>query len=72
LLQDSGVGTLESGIEVGQGITIGPGKFVKENKHRARTKCANLCHKNPIKLENICTPWEKFQNLINIGPLIRM
>ena len=27
--------TLESGIDVGQGITIGPGKFVKKNKHRA-------------------------------------
>ena len=25
--------TLESGIDVGQGITIGPGKFVKKNKH---------------------------------------
>ena len=23
----------------------------------------------PIKLENICRPLEKFQNLINIGPL---
>ena len=28
--------TLESGIDVGQGITIvGPGKFVKKNKRRA-------------------------------------
>ena len=26
-------GTLESGIDVGQGITVGPGKFVKKNKH---------------------------------------
>ena len=40
--------TLESGIDVGQGITIGPGKFVKNNKRRAldkrraRTKCENL------------------------------
>ena len=24
--------TLESGIDVGQGITVGPGKFVKKNK----------------------------------------
>ena len=30
--------TLESGIDVGQGITIGPGKFVKKNKHRALNK----------------------------------
>ena len=27
--------TLESGIDVGQGINVGPGKFVKKNKHRA-------------------------------------
>ena len=26
--------TLEFGIDVGQGITIGPGKFVKKNKRR--------------------------------------
>ena len=30
--------TLESGIDVGQGITIGPGKFVKKNKRRALNK----------------------------------
>ena len=57
--------TLESGIDVGQG-PIGPGKFVKKNKRRAWTKCANLCYKNPIKLENICRPWEKFQKGIPI------
>ena len=28
-------GTLESVIEVGQGINVGPGKFGKKNKHRA-------------------------------------
>ena len=27
--------TLESGIDVGQGINVGPGKFVKKNKCRA-------------------------------------
>ena len=27
--------TLESGIDVGQGITVGPGKFFKKNKRRA-------------------------------------
>ena len=27
--------TLESRIDVGQGITVEPGKFVKNNKHRA-------------------------------------
>jgi hypothetical protein len=30
--------TLESGIDVGQGITIGSGKFVKKNKRRALNK----------------------------------
>ena len=25
-----------------------------------------------IKLEKICRPWKKFQNLINVGPLIRL
>jgi hypothetical protein len=30
--------TLESGIDVGQGITVGPGKFVKKNKSRALNK----------------------------------
>ena len=30
--------TLESGIDVGQGITVGPGKFVKKNKHRVLNK----------------------------------
>ena len=65
-----------SGIDVGQGITVEPGKFVKKNKHRALnkcrawTKCANLCYKNPIKLENICRPLEKFQKIINVGPWI--
>ena len=31
--------TLESGIDVGQGIMEGPGKFVKNNKRRALNKC---------------------------------
>ena len=70
--------TLESGIAVGQGINVGPGKFAKKNKHRALnkhrawTKCANLYYKKTIKLENICRQWKKFQNLINVGPLIRL
>ena len=28
-------GTLESGIDVGQGINVGPGKLGKKNKRRA-------------------------------------
>jgi hypothetical protein len=70
--------TLESGIDVRQGITVGPGKFVKKNKRRALnnrrawTNCENLCYKKKIKLENVCRPWEKIQNLLNVGPLIRL
>ena len=30
--------TLESGIDVGQGINVGPGKFVKKYNHRALNK----------------------------------
>ena len=30
--------TLESKIDVGQGINVGPGKFVKKNKRRALNK----------------------------------
>ena len=30
--------TLESGIDVGQRINIGPGKFVRKNKRRALNK----------------------------------
>ena len=32
---DTHVHTLESGIDVGQGINVGPGKFGKKNKRRA-------------------------------------
>ena len=31
--------TLESGIDVGQGIKVGPGKLDKNNKRRALNKC---------------------------------
>ena len=30
--------TLESGMDVGQGISVGPGKFIKKNKCRALNK----------------------------------
>ena len=30
--------TLESGIDVGQGINVGPGKFDKKNKRRAHER----------------------------------
>ena len=31
--------TLESGIDIGHGINVGPGKFYKNNKLRALNKC---------------------------------
>ena len=40
---------LESGIDVGQEINIGPGKFDKKNKHK----------KINVKLKDICSPWKK-------------
>ena len=53
--------TLEFGIDVRQGINVGPGKFGNKDKRRAL-----------IKLENIHSPWKKFQNLLKVGPLIRL
>ena len=38
--------TLKSGIDVGQGITVGPGKFVKKNKHRA----LNIGHEQNVQI----------------------
>jgi hypothetical protein len=40
---------LASGIDVGQGINIGPGKFGKKNKHRA----LNIHVLNSVRLKNI-------------------
>ena len=34
--------TLESGIDVGQGINVGPGKFARKNKRRALNKHSEL------------------------------
>ena len=58
-------------------IDVWPGNFVKNNNHRALNKprawnkMCKLVLKKPKKLENICSLWKKFQNLINVGPLIR-
>ena len=38
-------GTLASGINVGQGIDVGPGKFGKKNKLSALNTHAGLCIK---------------------------
>ena len=40
--------TLESGIDVGQGITVGPGKYVKKNKCRAFNKAVGPGKKSKI------------------------
>ena len=40
--------TLESVIDVGQGISIGPGRFDKKNKRRALNTLV-LCSKYPSK-----------------------
>ena len=72
---------LESRIDVGQGMNIGLGIFDKKNKRRALNKCRawKICQKNkcrafnkPRKLENIHRPYKKLQNLINVGPLIKL
>ena len=48
---------LESGIDVGQGITVGPGKFVKKNKRRALISVGHeqnvqiYVTKNPLNLK---------------------
>jgi hypothetical protein len=48
---------LKSGIDVGQRINVGSGKFVKKNKCRALnkgrawTKCAKLCYKKTSTLK---------------------
>ena len=51
--------TLDSRIEVGQGINVRHGKFDKKNKCRAFNKSR--------KLENM----EKIQKVTTVGPLIR-
>ena len=63
--------TLESGGDVGQGISLGPGNFGKNIKHRALNK-RRACKQNvqtcdetsPKKLENIRSSWKKLQYLI--------
>ena len=55
-------GTLESRIEVGQGITVGPEKFVKKNKRRALNKHRHeqnvqiYVTKNPTNLKIFVDP----------------
>ena len=40
--------TLDSGIDVGQGINVGPGKFGKKNKCRALNTHGNVHKGCPI------------------------
>jgi hypothetical protein len=53
---------LRKRINGGPLINIGLGQFGKNNERRALNK-----HR---KLENIHSPWKKFQNSINVVPLI--
>ena len=57
--------TLESGIDVGQGIKVDLGNFYEKNKCRALNKrrAWKICKKGlnkPRKLENIHSLMEKF------------
>ena len=63
-------------IDVGQGINVGPLKFGKKNKHRALNKrraSEFLFIFTSIKslLSFDIFFFKIFQNLINLGPLIR-
>ena len=54
------VRTLESGIDVGQLINVGPGKFGKKNKHRAYSMYSRLRNKHRAMLISF---WNFFQGL---------
>ena len=54
--------TLDSGIDVGQGINVGPGKFVKMNKHRALNLYLHIAQKRTFPLSNMAVGPGKIQN----------
>ena len=60
--------TLESGIDVGQGITVGPGIFVKKNKHKGEPSIRHeqnvqiYVSKTPSNLKISVDPGKKIQN----------
>ena len=60
--ENSALATLESGIDVGHGITVGPGKFVKKNKRRTLNKrrheqnMQTYVTKNPLNLKIFVDP----------------
>ena len=43
--------TLDSGIDVGQGINVGSGKFGKKNKRRALNKYLHIAQKSTFPLQ---------------------
>ena len=45
-------------------INVGPGKFSKKNTQNVQT------YVKKIKLENVRSPWKKFQNWIHLPPLL--
>ena len=59
--------TLESGINVGQGINVRPGKFVKNKKRGTlnKQKVQSYIKKPPIKLENTRRPWKKITIMLD-------
>ena len=60
--------TLDSGIDVGQGIRIGHEKFSKKNKHRALNKYLHIQKKSTLPLFNKAVGPGKNPKLMNIGP----
>ena len=60
--------TLESRIDIGQGISVGHGRFGKKNKRRAWKIGNENSQQNTLKTENIRSPWNEVQNFINLGP----
>ena len=61
------MGTLDSRIDVGQGINIGHGKFNKKNKYRALKFGKNLRSFVMKKQRKLFLPF-LILNLINVGP----
>jgi hypothetical protein len=60
--------TLDSGIIRGQGIYVGPGRFVKKKKRRFLNKYLHIAQKSTFPLSNKAVKPGKNPKLINIGP----
>ena len=60
--------TLDSSIDVGQGISIGPDKFSKKNKHMALNKYLHIKKKSALPLFNKAVGPGKKSKMINVEP----